>query len=173
MNQIMQQQEVQRQSVNPALMAAGVHSEFLRQRMDLDAIKRDIYRAIGGLEWDQQRRKWVQAYPALANKSFLDKAFGFLHAIMNHNTIHANITQEEAHDMTFEIGERIIWLIQYEGEEHGVHIQNMGTIVSTFTNPVFLTLTRAIGDGERNHEDNNFKSTETSTARVMDSGVKI
>jgi len=109
---------------------------------------------------------WVQARPATASPQFLNKLIGLVHCYVNPNTIHGNITEREAHQITMTFCEELIFDLAFEGENMGVKQENYGAIVRAMDTLIFMTLTRAISDGERNNEALMFHTSEIQKSDV-------
>lgn len=162
----LQTQNTSKVSAIPQLLDPEEHKEFLKTRINLDGITVQIYRSLGGLEWDRTTRKWVQVRKAIASPELLAKLEGLVRCYVNSNTIHGNIDENEAHHITLLFVEELIFDLTFEGESMGVKGEDFGSIVRAMETLVFMTLTRAISDGERLNEANMFHTSENQQSAV-------
>jgi len=145
------------------LSAMQTHSgNFLQFRADPSPIIKELTRAFCGKEWDSAKKQWSQihSYRPLANDDFMNRVMPILAAYVNPNSIHGNLNEQEAHRISENATTELIFLIGLEYEKFQIAEENFDIIVNTFDDLIFLTLTRAISDGERNHEDASFRTIE-------------
>lgn len=155
---------------NPALLLSGVHSDFLKSRINLQEIAATLYKTLGGLVFNRKTLLFERVGDPLCSDQLLEKIVGIVQSCVNHNTIHGNIDAQEAHDIVYDVCEELVILLAFDGRRLGMKSENFGLIVRAVEIPVFLTLSRAIGDGERSHEDETFKSHQTTDNRVFSGG---
>lgn len=168
-----QYQQVQKIRTEPLGSIAQHSGSFLQFRADPTPVVRELQRAFCGKEWDAHTKSWVKVDDSepLANDKFMRRVMPIVHAYVNPNTPRGNITEQEAHRIAKMATDELIFLIGLEHLKFGIAEENFDAIVNTFDDLIFLTLTRAIGDGERNHEDNTFKAGEiTKGAAAAGSG---
>lgn len=165
-NDVIQSQRATKVSAIPQLLDPEEHKEFLKTRINLDNITVQIYRSLGGLEWDRTSKRWIQVRKAIASPELLAKLEGLVRCYVNSNTIHGNIDENEAHHITLLFVEELIFDLTFEGETMGVKGEDFGSIVRAMETLVFMTLTRAIADGERLNEANMFHTSESQEQRV-------
>lgn len=165
-NEQLQTQNTSKVSAIPQLLDPEEHKEFLKTRINLDSITVQIYRSLGGLEWDKHSRRWVQVRKAIASPDLLAKLEGLVRCYVNSNTIHGNIDENEAHALTLLFTEELIFDLAFEGENMGVRGEDFGSITRAMEILVFMTLTRAIGDGERQSESNMFHTSENQNSSL-------
>lgn len=174
MTPVVQRGVAQTSRVDPALIASGYQAEFLRYRTDTKGIISDLYKYLAAVDWDPVNKRWVR-FPGrdpLCPDPFLTRIMTVMSAFVNHNTMHSNLKEQEVHDIVFSVCEEIVWLIVQCGDKYGVKEENYSLILRIIENTVFLTLSRAKDDGERNHEDNSYKNTETTSSNTIESGAR-
>lgn len=165
-NEEIQSQNTSKVSAIPQLLDPEEHKEFLKTRINLDNTTVQIYRSLGGLEWDRTTKRWIQVRKALASPELLAKLEGLVRCYVNSNTIHGNIDENEAHALTLLFTEELIFDLAFEGESMQVEGKDFGSITRAMETLVFMTLTRAIGDGERISESNMFHTSENQNSSV-------
>lgn len=167
-----QTQVTQSSSVNPVLMQTGANAEFLKYRTDTSDILNNLYKFISAVEWDSRNKKWIRVpnREPLANDAFINLLMGILWTFMNRNTIHANISDKDVHDIVFSVCEEIVWFIVESSDVYGIKEENCGLIMRMIENCLLLTLSRAKDDGERQHESMSYKNNETTASRLVESG---
>lgn len=159
-------------SYAPLNMVAAQNNDYMRFRMDTSQIVTQLQRLIGGKEWSTQLGVWVsvEGRKSLANDVFMNELLTILIAYVNQNTMQANIDAELAHRITLGVSEELIFLIGMRLSDFGIDESNRDLIVNLVDDIVLLTLTRAIDDGQRMHDDNSFRSfqTQRATGTVVD-----
>lgn len=168
-SELLQSETVTSTYPNPGLMEAN--AEFLKQRTNVDRVVVNLRSSLGGLEYDRKLKKWLQVRPPVITLDLLYKLEGIVRTYVNDNTIHGNIGENDARAITLSFTEELILLLAFEGPKLNVKSEDMGAIVRGMENLVFMTLTRAINDGERINESNIYKSSETKTGEIR--GGKI
>jgi hypothetical protein len=163
--QVQQLQTIRTEGIGSISQHSGGYLQF---RSDPTPIVRELQRAFCGNEWDVEKRCWVKVeHKSLANDEFMRRVIPIIHSYVNQNTPRGNITELEAHKICERVTDELIFLIGLENVKFGISDENFDAIVNTFDDLIFITLTRAIGDGERNHEDNIFRVNENVRGASM------
>ena len=133
------------------------------KRSDPLPVVQNFIRLICAHEWNPEIGDWVRVgKDAIANELFLKRISPFLLAYVNHSTARSAISAEEAHKLTMNITNEFILNVGLSAEEYGLRPQDFSLVWNSFSDMIFFVLSRAVGDMERNHEDNTFKATEVS-----------
>lgn len=171
---MIQQDVLENSRIDPMIVASGMQQEHLKYRTNTDDILSQLYKHISGIEWDSRKQCWVRITykEPLADPEFITQIMTVLWTITNRNTIYANVSEEECHELTCRICCEIIDLIVLTSDEYHIKEENFGILSSIIENLVFLTLSRAKNDGERRHEDNMFKTVENSTSTIQEQKKK-
>lgn len=163
----MQDAITQIQEVGQAPSLADIsqsHNDYLRFRIDPSPILVQLKKLFGNQIWDSERGIWIKdnTKKNLANEQFINDCMMILNSYVNLNNIQGNITPEEAHLITARASEELIFLIGQNCDEYEISPINRDVIINMIDDLVFLTLSRAINDGQRIHDDNSFKSVQSS-----------
>jgi len=154
----------------PLSITAQREGSYLEFRSNPSPIVRELQRAFCGKEWNTKVQAWVNVdndTPPLANDTFLRRVMPIISGYVNQNTPRGNITAEEAHRIAERATEELIFLIGLEHMKFCISEENFDAIVNTFDDLIFLTLTRAIDDGERRHDDASFRASETTRGQAV------
>ena len=165
-----QEQIVSRFQTEPLNITAQREGSYLEFRSNPSPIIRDLQRAFCGKEWDSKIQAWINTdigIKPLANDTFLRRVMPIIHSYVNQNTPRGNITAEEAHRIAERASVELIFLIGLEHMKFNIDEENFDAIVNTFDDLIFLTLTRAIEDGERRHDDASFRASETTRGQAV------
>lgn len=167
-------QQTSTHRVDPLMLAGAGQSDFLRYRTDTKNLLNNLQKSISAVTWDYVNKKWVQLpdQEPLAPPRFVNKIMSILTPIADPNSIHSNLDEQAIHDIVFSLCEELIWTMVQCGQEYGIRDENYGIILKIVENLCFITLSRAKDDGERTHQDNNFRSHESSTSAIMEAGSK-
>jgi len=167
--ELLQSETVTNSYPNPGLTEAN--AEFLKQRINVSQVLLDLRSSLGGIEYNRKTKTWEQVRTPVITKELLSKIEGILRAYVNSNTIHGNIGESDCRAITLAFTEEIILLLAFEGPKFDIKSEDLGSIARAVETLVFMTLTRAINDGERVNESNIYKSSETKTGEIR--GGKI
>jgi hypothetical protein len=152
-------QAVRSEPLGSVVQHSGGYLEF---RSNPSPVIRELQRAFCGKAWDSNKNCWIKVEEkSLANDEFMRGVMPIIHAYVNPNTPRGNITESEAHRISERATIDLIFLIGLGINKFGIAEETFDSIINTFDDLIFLTLTRAIGDMERNHDDNVFKVQES------------
>jgi len=159
--------EVESTGFMPLSSVSQQHGDYLRFRIDPSPVLKRLQRLIGAKEWDAKSSRWVQdiSREPMANDAFINDLMFVLEGYMNHNIIMGNLKSEEAHKITNNMMQSIIIMVAMRGKDYGIHPAKRSVIMNMIDDSVFITLTRAVNDGQRMHDDMNFRQTQHSMGR--------
>lgn len=165
------QGEMKQQQITSAPSMAEVssqHGDYLRFRIDPSPVLRELKRLIGGKEWVivDGRGQWMNLnnQNPLANDQFINEIMAVLNSYCNPNNIQGNITQEEAHKIAKYASDEVIFLIGQRSEEFEILETNRDLLWNMIDDMIFLSLSRAIDDMQRYHDDQSFQSKQQTKA---------
>jgi len=155
---------VQETSTNlPLYQVAQSNSDYLRFKKDTTFLLAKLQELLGAKYWNGERWMRDMSRVPLANDQFINECMVHLLAYVNPNTMQSNMQDfAQAHLITELASEEIILLIGQRSEEFGISETNRDFIWNMIDDLVFFTLTRAVGDLERGHDDNVFKQVSSS-----------
>lgn len=162
------QQEINVQKYDPLINRDPGHQEYIEKRTDTKDLLMNVYKLLAAVEWDKQKKQWVKATnrEPLAPMNFINKVMTVLYSLVNSNTMRANLKEEDVHRITYLVMEEFVLTLYASGCKEGVPEENYGFITTLIETEVFLTLTRAKDDKEREHESELGKSKQRQTTSI-------
>lgn len=140
------------------------HGDYLRFRIDPSPMLVQLQRLIGAKIWDNINGRWIPdtTRRPLATEQFINDLMTSLYGYVNLNNIQGNITDIEAHTISLKASEELIFLVGQRCDEYQIEPVNRDVIINLIDDMIFLTLSRAINDGQRIHDDTSFTSVQSS-----------
>jgi hypothetical protein len=130
-------------------MGAGYPSDVTKFMLDTKKQLNEFEHQLRGEEF--VNGKWVQIGTPILNQEGAKKVVGYTRGYVTRTTFLSNLKQEEVYDLTKNFSFNITQLIFNNGEEWAIDWDraNQGFIVDTTSDIVFMSLARAMGQGER------------------------
>lgn len=155
--------EVETTSMMPLSQVASQHNDYLRFRIDPSPILKRLQRIIGAKEWDREKG-WVRDFSRepIAKDCFINDLMFIFEGYMHHNNLMGNIDRVEAHKITYELVKAAIIMIAMRREYYGIDASKRSIIVRLIDDNIYMTLTHAVGDGQRFHDDMSFRPSQVS-----------
>lgn len=154
---------------NPGLgVVSQQHGDYLWKRIDPSPILMRMHRLIGAKSWDKEDGVWVMdpGREPIANEAFINDLMFILEGYINTNNIMGNLKNEEAHKICHILMKNVVIMIAMRGLDYQIHPAKRSVLVNQIDDMIFMSLTRSINDGQRIHDDMNFRPSQSSTGKT-------
>jgi len=123
--------------------------ELVRELINNGDFLERVAHLLKGEIWSESRNRWIQITKPYGNEEFINDVLLILHTHTGQEVILSNLEDDDVHNITYDIVNRIIELIYYKGKEQGIDRARRSEIVSIINNQVYLALRRAYKQGEK------------------------
>jgi hypothetical protein len=116
-----------------------------------------------GYVYDTDISSWVPSSPPMINEIGINALINYIKSNVNKITMSTSISEEFAHKYTLYIMRTINGWLADKRRVWGIHFCDLSPISTQIDGFVFFTVSKSIGDKQRDHVTNRTRITETKT----------
>jgi len=133
-------------------------------------LRRKLKCEIEVIDPETKQPKWekMEGIKPMMNDQGINSVMADVHGLVNQLTVLSNISEEDASNLTIELGKTLTYKLAMNWKEFEVDKSNLSTIVLIITNMAYMASRRGMDQGERIFLKTAVRTTENIISRPME-----